>query len=171
MCLSVQASWPGDQPTGCAPRNALASSDARSRQVISATVLVVGIVTEVSLAAAFDLATYTAKASKYADVLYACVMVRPDDEGYFAPADIRQPFSSIVGKACGIQQYNPHLTSLSQGRGLILHGKGPERARRYRFSDPLMEPRVLLKVIMTERIDPKRMIRSDEPRAESERQS
>jgi AAA ATPase-like protein len=116
-----------------------------------------------SLSEAFDEATYSARQSNYADVLYACVLVNPDDSGYFSPASIRAPFSGIVGKRRTIDHYNPNLTKLSQERGQILSRKGLERSRRYRFTDPLMEPYVLLKGISAGRIDPARMLRSDGP--------
>ena len=85
--------------------------------------------------------------------LYACVLSRPDDDGYFSPASIREPYSMIVGKPRGIDAYNPQLKALSEGRGHILYRKGAERQRRYRFSDPLMEPYVLLMGIASGRID------------------
>jgi hypothetical protein len=115
-----------------------------------------------SLASAFDEATYTARASNYKDVLYACVWGHPDPDGYFSPASIREPYSIIVGKQRGIDHYNPQLKALCEGRGQILHRKGAERQRRYRFSDPLMEPYALLRGISSGRIDPRRMLRADE---------
>jgi Cdc6-like AAA superfamily ATPase len=124
-----------------------------------------------TLASAFDEATYTARRSNYADVLYACVWGRPGDDGYFSPASIREPYSMIVGKSRDIDSYNPQLKTLSEGRGQILHRKGPLRSRRYRFSDPLMEPYVLLRGIAAGRIDPRRMLRSDGDPSEPEQPS
>lgn len=121
-----------------------------------------------SLASAFDEATYTARASSYKDVLYACVLGRPDSDGYFSPVSIREPYSMIVGKHRGIDHYNPQLKALAEGRGQILHRKGAERQRRYRFSDPLMEPYVLLRGISSGRIDPRRILSSDNESTEVE---
>lgn len=115
-----------------------------------------------SLASAFDEATYTPRQSNYADVLYACVWGRPDPDGYFSPVSIREPYSTIVGKRRGIDHYNPQLKALSEGRGQILHRKGERGSRRYRFSDPLMEPYVLLRGISDGRIDTAQMLRSDD---------
>jgi hypothetical protein len=114
-----------------------------------------------TLANAFDEATYTARRSNYADVLYTCVWGRPDDDEYFSPAAIREPYSIINGRWRDIDTYNPLLKALSGGRGQILHRKGPLRSRRYRFSDPLMEPYVLLRAIAAGRIDPAKMLGSD----------
>jgi hypothetical protein len=113
-----------------------------------------------SLARAFDEATYTARLSNYRDVLYACVLSRPDDDGFFSPASIREPYSKIVGRPRGVDAYNPQLNALADGRGCILYRKGAERQRRYRFTDPLMEPYVLLMGIAAHRIDT-RMLGAD----------
>jgi hypothetical protein len=121
-----------------------------------------------SLASAFDEATYTARLSRYEDVLYACVWGRPDPDGYFTPASIREPYSTIVGKPRDIDSFNPQLKALSEGRGQILHRKGRERSRRYRFTDPLMEPYVLLRGLSSGRIDPDRILRSDKDDRESQ---
>ena len=119
-----------------------------------------------SLASAFDEATYTPRASNYKDVLYACVWGRPDSDGFFSPADIREPYSMIVGKRRGIDHYNPQLKALCEGRGHILFRKGAQHQRRYRFSDPLMEPYVLLQGISSGRIDPLRMLGTDDDPAD-----
>jgi hypothetical protein len=111
-----------------------------------------------SLASAWDEATYTARPSGYKDVLYACVWSRPDPDGYFSAGSIRTPYSNIVGKPCGIDSYNPLLKALSEGRGEILSRKGKSGARRYRFTDPLMEPYVLLKGLSAGRIDASQIV-------------
>jgi Cdc6-like AAA superfamily ATPase len=111
-----------------------------------------------SLSSAFDRATYTAQRSNYKDVLYACACTIPGSDGYFSPASVRAPYSAIVGKRQTVSNYNPQLKALSEGRGEILECKGPERSRRYRFSDPLMETYALLKGIFSGRIDVNRML-------------
>lgn len=121
-----------------------------------------------SLASAFDEATYSAKKSNYADLLYACALVLPDTEGFFSPGDLRTPFSAITGQKRDIYHYNPNLVTLSQSRGCILSRKGPQRSRRYRFSDPLMEPYVLLRGISSGRIDLAQMIPPDDEPTDDE---
>lgn len=115
-----------------------------------------------SLKSAFDSATLTARRSRYEDVLYACACARPGADGYFSPAAVSEPYSAIVGRPQDIGNYNPQLKALSESRGEILECKGPERSRRYRFSDPLMEPYVLLRGIFTKRIDIDRMFEDAE---------
>jgi hypothetical protein len=116
-----------------------------------------------SLSSAFDKATYSAKPSNYKDLLYACVMVQPDDEGFFSPGDLRGAFSAIVGQKRDIGHYNPNLVTLCQERGRVLSRKGSHRMWRYRFTDPLMEPYVLLRGISSGRIDLKAFDGSSEP--------
>jgi hypothetical protein len=110
-----------------------------------------------TLSSAFDVATYTAKASRFADVLYACTLTRPDESGFFSPSDLRRPYSKIVGESVSIDRFNPHLVQLTENRGQILTRKGRDRAWRYRFSDPLMEPYVLLKGISGGKIKPEHL--------------
>lgn len=107
-----------------------------------------------ALATAYDQATYSAKPSRFADVLLACVLAQTDEFGYFAPADVREPFSRIIGEQVGIERFNPHLVRLSEERGQILTQIGEDRKHRYRFTDPLMEPYVLLRGFRTKRISP-----------------
>jgi AAA ATPase domain len=124
-----------------------------------------------SLKSAFDKATYTGRDSNYADVLYACAWGTPDEEGYFSPKSIEARYSMIVGKPRHVGHYNPHLVALSEGRGEILSRKGPQRARRYRFSDPLMEPYVLFRGIFEGRIDPYQLLDADGDSSEPEQPS
>jgi hypothetical protein len=63
--------------------------------------------------------------------------------GQFSPADIRTPYSKIVGEHVGIDRFNPQLTSLATVRDILIR-EGEDRRWRYRFKDPLMEPYVLL---------------------------
>ena len=124
-----------------------------------------------SLKSAFDRATYTGRDSNYADVLYACAWGTPDEEGYFSPKSIEARYSMIVGKPRHVGHYNPHLVALSEGRGEILSRKGQQRAHRYRFSDPLMEPYVLFRGIVAGRIDPYRLLDADADSSEPEQVS
>jgi hypothetical protein len=105
-----------------------------------------------SLASAYDKATYSAKPSNFSDVLLACCLAKSDQFGYFQPADVREPYSRIKGKnTLGVDTFNPHLVKLSSDeKGRILTQEGPPRKHRYRFTDPLMEPYVLLKGIGTD---------------------
>lgn len=95
-----------------------------------------------TLSTAYDLATYSARPSRFKDVLLACALATPDQYGYFAPANVLEPYRLVSGdRTMDYANFNPSLVTLSQERGLILSRMGPERGRRYRFSDPWPSPR------------------------------
>src|SRR5215469_10397850 len=118
---------------------------------------------EHSLASAYDEATYSAQASRFKQVLFACVLASTDEFGYFSPADVKVPYSALVGQDVGYERFNPHLIKLSQERGRILTQVGPARRHRYRFTEPLMEPYVLLRGIESEAIGPELLLSPDLP--------
>jgi len=101
-----------------------------------------------TLTSAYQTATYTAKESRYREVLLACALADRDEYGYFSPSDISASYAKIIGApTADVSRFNRHLVDLSQGRGEVLTQSGPARRHRYRFSDPLMEPYVLLRGI------------------------
>lgn len=84
----------------------------------------------------------------FKEVLLACALARSDDTGYFAPAAVRDPLEKIVGRAMTIAQYQNHLNDWhTDKRGEILQRTGEPRAYRFRFSEPTMQPYVLMKGI------------------------
>ena len=84
----------------------------------------------------------------FREVLLACALARADDAGYFAPAAVREPLEKIVGRAMTIAQYQNHLNDWhTEKRGKILQRTGEARAYRFRFSEPAMQPYVLMKGI------------------------
>lgn len=86
------------------------------------------------------------KENLYKQVLLACALAPVDDLGYFAPADVRRPMTSIMGKAYDIPSYIRHLHELcNEKRGRVLQSSGEQRKRRYRFRNPLLEPYILLR--------------------------
>jgi hypothetical protein len=115
-----------------------------------------------SLASAYDQATYSAKPSRFRIVLMACVLAETDEFGYFSPADLRESFSALIGEQVGVERFNPHLVRLSEERGQILTQIGENRKHRYRFTDPLMEPYVLLKGIDSGLITPDLVLGPDD---------
>lgn len=82
----------------------------------------------------------------FAEVLLACALTHGDDLGFFAPADIRGPLERVAGKAYKIPQFVRHLRQFSTpARGEVLQVTGEARRKRYRFSDPLLRPYVVLR--------------------------
>jgi hypothetical protein len=99
-----------------------------------------------TLSSAYRQATYTARNSRYAEVLLACALTTRDEYGYFSPTDISPRFAEITATDhADVSRFNRHLIDLSEDRGEVLTQTGPPRRHRYRFTDPLMEPYVLLR--------------------------
>ncbi len=85
----------------------------------------------------------------FGQVLLACARARTDGFGYFAAADVRQPMSKIMGKPYGIPSFARHLSRFCQPeRGSVLRKEGQKHRYRYRFTNPLMQPFVILKGIV-----------------------
>ena len=85
----------------------------------------------------------------FGQVLLACARAKTDDFGYFAAADVRKPMSKIMKKQYEIPSFARHLNSFCQTeRGKVLRKEGEKHRYRYRFSDPLMQPFVIMKGII-----------------------
>jgi Cdc6-like AAA superfamily ATPase len=81
----------------------------------------------------------------YRHVLLACALAKADDEGYFLPVAVCDPLSKILGKRVEIATFKQHLNKFAGvDRGGVLVRKGKERAFRFRFSDPMMQPYVIM---------------------------
>jgi Cdc6-like AAA superfamily ATPase len=100
-----------------------------------------------SLRSAYDKSTFSPhKETIYAHVLMACALAPAGDFGYFTPAAVRDPLSAIRGKIYRIPAFAKHITSFTtESRGAILQKEGVKRRFRFRFSNPLMQPFVVMK--------------------------
>ena len=86
------------------------------------------------------------KGNLYKEVLLACALVKGDDLGFFSPGDVRGPLSRIKDKTYEIPQYAPHLANFcSDERGRILTKTGVKHRYRYRFTDPMLRPYVVIR--------------------------
>ncbi len=86
--------------------------------------------------------------SLYREVLLACALADTDDRGTFAPLSVCKPLTKILGRESEVEiaAFQQHLKKfISEERGEVLVRKGRERAYRFRFSDPLMQPYVIMK--------------------------
>ena len=86
-------------------------------------------------------------------MLLSCALAPIDDLGYFAAADVREPLRKITGKKYDIPSFAQHLNEFSdRKRGRILRKIGERRLYRYRFSDPLMQPFVIMQGVVDDMI-------------------
>ena len=82
----------------------------------------------------------------YKQVLLATSMLEPDELGYFYAKDVRPYLSRVLGKDCKIGTFNKHLNAFcGEKRGFVLHKDDPTNGSRFRFSNPLLQPYVLMR--------------------------
>jgi Cdc6-like AAA superfamily ATPase len=94
------------------------------------------------------------KDSIYSQVLLACALAEPDEFGYFAAGDVREPLSQIMGRQYDIPGYAKHLNDFcSVGRGHVLQKTGEKHRFRFRFANPLMQPLVVMQGLVDKKID------------------
>lgn len=100
-----------------------------------------------SVISAYTAATSSAREDTlHRQVLLACAMTECDELGFFAPIDVRRPFSRIMGQQKQMAAYSRHLPAFcTPDRGPVLQARGPERKRRYRFTNPLLQPYVIMR--------------------------
>lgn len=93
------------------------------------------------------------KDNLFAEVLLACALARTNELGYFAAQDVRQPIRGITGRNYDIPTFAQHLNEFSGiKRGRILQKTGDKRRYRYRFSDPLMQPYVIMQGVVSGKV-------------------
>lgn len=86
------------------------------------------------------------KDNLFGDVLLSCALALQDPLGFFTPADVRQPLRQITGKEeYDIANFAQHLHEFSeQKRGAILEKQGVKYSYRFRFTNPLVQPFVIM---------------------------
>ena len=81
----------------------------------------------------------------YPHVLLACALAQKDALGAFPAGAIRLPLERITGSYYEIPAFAPHLKKLLEPeRGSVLRRDGEPRRYFYRFTNPLMQPYVIL---------------------------
>lgn len=91
----------------------------------------------------------------YASVLLACALAKNDELGAFQQAAVAQPLNRIVpGKDYKPATFAFHLNEFCDpARGKTLERFGEPRNYRYRFTDPMMQPFVIMKGLADGKID------------------
>ncbi len=88
------------------------------------------------------------KDTLFKQVLLACALAEVDDLGFFASPDVRDPLSKIMGKRYEIPNFSQHLDKFATSdRGNVLEKSGKERRFRFRFSNPLLQPFIIMRGI------------------------
>ena len=82
----------------------------------------------------------------YRQVLLACALAPTNELGFFSAGAVSEPLSDIMGRKYDVPSYARHLKEFcSTKRGHVLERIGQTRNFRFRFSNPLMQPYVILK--------------------------
>ncbi len=82
----------------------------------------------------------------FKEVLLACALAKCDERGFFTPNAVIAPLTSIVNRTMEIANFQNHLKKfIGEDRGQILIRRGKERAYKFRFQDPMMQPFVIMK--------------------------
>jgi Cdc6-like AAA superfamily ATPase len=86
--------------------------------------------------------------------LLSCALAKTDDEGFFTANDIVEPYSAIMRDKKRIAHFEKHLRRFSTDEGgNFLTKKGGERQQTFRFTDPMMQPYVIIRGIQSKMID------------------
>lgn len=86
--------------------------------------------------------------SLHRQVLLACALAKPDERGLFSPSAVCEPLADILKRPVTIANFQQHLQMfITEERGSVLVRKGRERAYKFRFRDPMMQPYVIMKGI------------------------
>ncbi len=82
----------------------------------------------------------------FREVLLACALATTDERGLFTPNAVVGPLSSILKREITIANFQNHLKKfIGDERSKILIRRGKERAYKFRFRDPIMQPYVIMK--------------------------
>lgn len=110
---------------------------------------------QMSIRAAFNKATSSPRAENlYGHVLLACALTPTDDLGYFQPAAVREPMSSLMGRHYDVPSFSRHLYDFTdEERGAVLERTGTERKYRYRFKNPLLQPYIIMRGLADGKIE------------------
>lgn len=101
-----------------------------------------------TMVAAYCQAIASSHENIYKEILLAAALAKRDDLGYFSAGDLRKPIATILHKNYGIDGYMKHLNAFCKNaRGPILEKKGERRSYRFRFTQPIMEPYVVMRGI------------------------
>ena len=103
---------------------------------------------------AYREATRSNQANYFKESLLACALAPTDENGFFTMNDVVKPFSGIMRNQKRIAHFDKHLRRFSSPEGgSVLTARGGDRQRIFRFSDPMMQPYVIIRGIQNRTID------------------
>jgi len=104
----------------------------------------------------FTAATRSNQSNFFKESLLACALAEADDYGFFTANDVVKPYCDIMKEPKKIAHFEKHLRRFSgPDGGHILTSRGGDRQKIYRFTDPMMQPYVIIRGIQSGLIDKK----------------
>lgn len=101
-----------------------------------------------SVLSAYHKAISSPRDNLYKETLLACALAKTDFLGYFSATDVKEPMALVLDRACDVQTFSRHLNAFcSEERGRVLEKIGEPRSYRFRFTNPLLQPFVILRGI------------------------
>src|SRR6185312_2659673 len=102
---------------------------------------------------AYREATRSNQDNNFQQSLLACALAHTDDEGFFTANDVVEPYSAIMKEKKRHAHFEKHLRRFSSDEGgNILIKRGGDRQQTFRFSDPMMQPYVIIRGIQSKMI-------------------
>jgi hypothetical protein len=108
-----------------------------------------------SIQGEYAAATHTNRTDTlFKEVLLACALAKTDDRGLFTPNAVVRPLQRILNRDLTIANFQNHLKKfISPERADVLVRRGKERAFKFRFRNPLMQPYVIMKGVESKMIE------------------
>lgn len=91
--------------------------------------------------------------AQFDQTLLACALAEVDALGFFAPADVRAPLSTLSERQRDTPSFLHHLKRFTDDPSRVLETRGEGRRMRYRFRNPLMRPFVIIKGVQDGYLD------------------
>ena len=84
----------------------------------------------------------------FRQVLAACALTETNALGEFAANAVERPLSMIMGSQYKVSAFSFHLTEMTKTeRGKVLRKTGERRTFQYHFSEPAMQPYVIMRAL------------------------
>lgn len=111
--------------------------------------------TQHSIHIAYETATRSPRSDTlFSQALLACALAPKGPLGHFTAGAVREPMARIMRGSVEISKFNRHLNAFSEpGRGCVLEKTGEPRSWFYRFTDPLLQPFVILRGLADGTVD------------------
>ena len=87
----------------------------------------------------------TMKTAQFSETLLACALANVNELGFFAPVDVCDPISQLLGSRKETSNFVHRLHRFADDPSWILETRGEGRKMRYRFTNPLIKPFVVIK--------------------------